>query len=97
MRQILEKRNFYKAKNIEKIEQFVNCYEALCSTCYDPTNQHKCWIVFMKELDYEMNLSIIQVKDQIDKTIERLTDRIESYLTREPTEYLINRISNKQV
>jgi len=80
MRKVLENRNFYKESNLNRIAEFVNCYEALCSTCYDPNCLHRSWVTFIKAAGYEMNVDILDRKARVDARIEKLIEYIERVL-----------------
>lgn len=77
MREVLVKRNFYKQVNEDRIKSLVNVYETLCEVAYDPKHEHKCWVEFMNELGYELNIDILAFKEIVDGKLEWLVGYIE--------------------
>ncbi|MCL4417510.1 MAG: hypothetical protein M1365_12600 [Actinobacteria bacterium] len=80
MRQLAENYKFYKQVNTERVKALLNAYEALCETAYDPKGVHKCWVEFTKELGYNTNTSILEVKEKVDNKMEWIIEYIDEVL-----------------
>jgi len=77
VREVLVKRNFYKQVNEDRIRSLVNVYETLCEVAYDPKHEHRCWVEFMNEIGYELNIDILAFKERVDEKLDWLTSYIE--------------------